>query len=226
MNEFIISLIKYTFIFMCMLYAYTKLLRIKLNAWDLFDIPLFIALSAVLHFVTVYIKILVPAGFFIFGVVFLFLRFRKTFYETVTVGTIALGVSIITFAVGLILSFPMAFAFYFIQNEILKNIIAQLSMSIIQMAGIFLLFKIKRLRSGVIRKVKPQPLKFYYFSASVVFLYGCCLIPNMQLNQYTKLLCLLSRYSDYFLYCGGLSTLHTLTAKRLSNRTLNGWKIQ
>lgn len=170
MDELILSLIKYTAIFMCMLYAYTKLLRIKLKAWDLFDIPLFIALSAGLHFVTVYVKILVPAGFIIFGIAFLFLRFRKTFYETVTVGMIALGVSIIAFAVGLVFSFPMAFALYFIQNEILKNIIAQLLMSIIQMASIFLLFKIKRLRSGVNPKGETATFEILlFFSVGCIF---------------------------------------------------------
>ncbi|MCX4287159.1 MAG: hypothetical protein OSJ68_07750, partial [Clostridia bacterium] len=115
---FIISLIKYTAIFICILYAYTKLMRIKLKAWDLFDIPLFIALSSVLYFVTVYVKMLVPIGLLIFGIAFLFLRFRKPFYETVTVGTIALGISIVAFASSLIFSFPIATALYLIKNEI------------------------------------------------------------------------------------------------------------
>lgn len=85
MIEFILFLIKYIALFIGILYAYKRLSRIKLNIRDLFDIPIFIALSAVLYFVKIYIKVLVPIGLFIFGIIFLFLRFRRTFYETVTV---------------------------------------------------------------------------------------------------------------------------------------------
>ena len=120
MNEFIICLIKYTSIFMCMLYAYTRLLRIKLKAWDLFDIPLFTALSAVLYFVTVYIKVLVPIGLLIFGLIFLFLRFRKTFYETVTIGTISSGLSIVMYILSFLISIPINMLFNFVNNANLK----------------------------------------------------------------------------------------------------------
>ncbi len=163
MSEFILSLIKYTAIFTCILYAYTKLLRIKLKGWDLFDIPLFIALSAILHFVKIYVKILIPIGFLIFGIAFLFLRFRKTFYETVTVGTIALGISIIAYAPSLILGFPIAIALFLIKIETVKNILAQIAISIIQIVGISLLFKIKRLRSGVNPKGETATFEILLF---------------------------------------------------------------
>lgn len=124
MNEFIISLIKYTAIFICILYAYTKLMHIKLKAWDLFDIPLFMALSSVLYFVTVYVKMLVPIGLLIFSIAFLFLRFRKPFYETVTVGTIALGISTVLMTLSFIVGFLVAPALHFIEDEAVKTIIA------------------------------------------------------------------------------------------------------
>lgn len=149
MEEFIVCLIKYTAIFICILYAYTKLLRLKLKIWDLFDILLFMALSVVLYFVTVYVKILVPIGLLIFGTVFLYLRFREKLYVTVTVGTIALGISIVILILAIIVGFPISIVMYFIKNEIAKNIITQIIISIIQIAGIFLLFKIKRLQSGL-----------------------------------------------------------------------------
>ena len=76
MTNFIICLIKYTTIFICILYAYTQLLRIKLKVWDLFDIPLFAALSAVLYFVTAYVKIFVPLGLLMFLLRFCF-AFQK-----------------------------------------------------------------------------------------------------------------------------------------------------
>ncbi len=170
MNEFIICLIKYSIIFMCILYAYTKLLRIKLKIQDLIDILLFIVLSAVLYFVTVYVKILVPIGLLVFDIAFLFLRFKKTFYETVTVGTIALGISLVIYALAIVLGYPIAVALHFIKNETVKNIIAQLSISIIQIAGTLLLFKIKRLRSGVNPKGETATFEILlFFSAGCIF---------------------------------------------------------
>ena len=149
MTEFILSLIKYTAIFACMLYAYTKLLRIKLKAWDLFDIPLFIALSAGLHFVAVYVKILVPIGLLIFGDLFLFLRFRKSFYETVTIGTIALSISIILMLPASIVGLFADIALEIIEVEAVTRIIFSLIVSIIQIVSEVLLFKINRFKSGV-----------------------------------------------------------------------------
>jgi len=170
MEEFIICLLKYTALFMCILYAYSKLLRIKLKAWDLLDIPIFLALSAVLYFITVYIKILVPIGFLIFGIVFLFLRFKKTFYETVTVGTIALGISIVISGLAIVFSFPIAFAFYPIKNDFFKNIIGQFAINIIQIVCMLLLFKNKRLRSGVNPKGETATFEILlFFSVGCIF---------------------------------------------------------
>lgn len=170
MKELIVCLIKFTAVFMGILYTYTKLLHIKLKVWDLFDILLFIALSAVLYFVTVYIKMLVPIGLLVLSIVCSFLRFRKTFYETVTVGTIALGISIVIYVVATILGFPIAIALYFIKNEAIKTILAQLIVSIIQIACVFLLFKIRRLRSGVNPKGETATFEILlFFSVGCIF---------------------------------------------------------
>lgn len=169
MNEFIICVIKYTAMFICILYAYTKLLRLKLKIWDLFDIPLFMALSAVLYFVTVYVKILVPVGFFIFGTVFLYLRFREKFYDTVTVGTIALGISIVLMTLSFIVGFLAAPALHFIEFETVRTVIAQLINSILQIACVFILFKFKRLRSGVNPKGETATFEILlFFSAGCI----------------------------------------------------------
>ncbi len=170
MNEFIICLIKYTSIFMCMLYAYTRLLRIKLKAWDLFDIPLFTALSAVLYFVTVYIKVLVPIGLLIFGLIFLFLRFRKTFYETVTIGTISSGLSIVMYILSFLISIPINMLFNFVNNANLKIFGAQLVVSMVLIVGTFLLFKVKRLQSGVNPKGETATFEILlFFSVGSIF---------------------------------------------------------
>ena len=163
MEEFIICLIKYTAIFVCMLYAFTKLLRIKLKAWDLFDIPLFAAFSSAIYFATLYVRMLIPVGFFIFGIAFLFLRFRKTFYETVTVGIISLGLSIVLYILSFIIAIPITLLFNFINNESLRIVLAQLVISIVQIVGKYLLFKIKRLRSGVNPKGETATFEILLF---------------------------------------------------------------
>ena len=97
MNEFILSLFKYTSILICVLYTYTKLSHLKLKVSDLAAIPLFIALSAVLHFTTLHIKILVPTGILILSSAFLYLRFKRPIQETVMVNIIAFAISIAFF---------------------------------------------------------------------------------------------------------------------------------
>lgn len=176
-------LIKYTAIFICMFYAYAKLLRIKLKAWDLFDILLFVALSAVLYFVTVYVKILVPIGFFIFGTVFLLLRFRKSFYETVTVSTIALGISIILMLPAFLLGFFMASVLHLIENEIVRAIINSLIVGIIQIVCVLLLFRIKRLQSGLYPKSKNATFDILLY-LSVICIFTMMLLYAEEVKQY------------------------------------------
>ena len=183
MNELFVCLIKYTTIFACFLYAFTRLLHIKLKAWDLFDIPLFIALSAVLYFVTVYIKILVPLGLLIFGIIFLFLRFRKSFYETVTVSAIALGVSIVVLLLSFFIAIPITVVFDFIENESLRIILAQLIVSIIQIAGILFLFRVKRLRSGINTKSKNATMDILLY-LSVICIFTMMLLYAEEVKEY------------------------------------------
>lgn len=183
MEEFIVCLIKYTAIFICMLYAYTKLLRIKLKIWDLFDILLFVVLSAVLYFVTAYVKILVPIGFLIIGIVFLFLRFKKTFYETVTICTISLGLSIVVLLLSFFITMPITVNLNFINNENLKIILAQLIVGLIQIAFIFLLFRIKRLQSGLYPKSKNATFDILLY-LSVICIFTMMLLYAEEVKQY------------------------------------------
>lgn len=183
MNELILALIKYTAIFTCILYAYTRLLRIKLKVWDLLNIPLFTALSAGLYIVRVYIKMLVPIGFLIFGTVFLFLRFKKTFYETATVGTIALGISITMMLASFLIGLPITPALYLIPNEAIKNIFTQFVFSAIQITATFLLFKIKRLRSGIYPKSKNATFDVLLY-ISVICIFTMMLLYAEEVTQY------------------------------------------
>ncbi len=183
MTDFIICLIKYTTIFICILYAYTQLLRIKLKVWDLFDIPLFAALSAVLYFVTAYVKIFVPLGLLMFSTAFLFLRFRKSVYETITVGAIALGFSIVLMTSAFIAGFFVAPALYPIGNEAVKTLIAQLIDTVIEGVGIFFLFKIKRFQSGINPKSKDATFDILLL-ISVFCIFTMMLLYAEEVKQY------------------------------------------
>ena len=174
MNEFILSLFKYTSILICVLYTYAKLLRLKLKVLDLSAIPLFIALSAVLHFATVHIKILVPAGILLFVTVFLYLRFKRPVSETVTVSIIAFAVSIAIYVFVFTLSAPVTATCEFIKNDDVSIILANSIVSVLQILAPFLLFKIKRFRSGVDPNGDTATFEILLFS-------GICCIISMTL---------------------------------------------
>ncbi len=170
MNEFILSLFKYTSILICVLYTYTKLSHLKLKVSDLAAIPLFIALSAVLHFATVHIKILVPTGILLFVTVFLYLRFKRPVSETVTVSIIAFAVSIAIYVFVFTLSAPVTATCEFIKNDDVSIILANSIISVLQILAPFLLFKIRRFRSGVDPNGDTATFEILLFSGI------CCII--------------------------------------------------
>lgn len=183
MIEFIICLIKYTSIFLVSLYAYTRLMRIQLKVWDLLDILLFIALSAVLYFVTVYVKILVPIGLLLFSIIFLLLRFRKQFYETVTVGTIAMGISIVLMLPAFMVGFISAMALHWIEDETIKSLVSQICNSMFQIICVILLFKIKRFQSGIEPKRKNATFDILLY-LSVICIFTLTLVYAEEVKEY------------------------------------------
>lgn len=183
MIEFIICLIKYTSIFLVSLYAYTRLMQIKLKVWDLFDILIFAALSAILYFVTVYVKTLVPIGLLLFCIAFLFLRFRKTFYETVTVSSISLGLAILSLLLSFFITIPITVHVNFIKNENLQVVLAQIINSLVQVIGIFLLFKIKRFQSGIEPKRKNATFDILLY-LSVICIFTLTLVYAEEVKEY------------------------------------------
>ncbi len=196
MNDFIICLIKYTSTFICILYTYAKLMRIKLKIWDTLAIPLFAVFSSVLYITTVYIKILVPIGLFIFSVVFLYLRFKNTFYETITVSAIALGLAIVFLLLSFFVAIPITITLNFINNETLKISLAQLIVGLIQILVIWLLFKIKRLQSGVYPKSKNASFDVLLY-ISIVCIFTMMLLYAEEVKQYMLKVALL-----IFALCG------------------------
>lgn len=152
------------------MYAYAKLLRLKLTVRDAFAVPLFAAFSAAMHIVKIYIKLFVPIALLIFGIAYVYLRFRKPFYETVTVSTIVLGITIVMFVLGMFLDVPVAMDLFFLKTTTLKNIVTQFTISSIQLIGVFLLFKIKRFQSGIEPKGEAATFEILlYCSEACIF---------------------------------------------------------
>ncbi len=149
MNEFILCLIKYTSIFLCMIYAFMKLQRIKPTVMDIFMLPLFILLAVILSIVKINAQILVPIGFLIFGILFLLIRFKKSVHEMVTVGTIALSYSLIAYGVSNIICCFVAIILDLAVAEALRPVFAQALMSICQIVSIWIYFKIRRFQGGI-----------------------------------------------------------------------------
>lgn len=149
MNEFILCLIKYTSIFLCMIYAFMKLQRIKPTVMDLFMLPLFILLAVILSIVKINAQILVPIGFLIFGILFLLIRFKKSVHETVTSGIISLGMSIALYFIDFSLSMIVTAQFNFVINEEVRYILSSLFVAIIQIVSINIIFSIKRFQGGI-----------------------------------------------------------------------------
>lgn len=170
MNEFILSLIKYATIFTCMTYAYIKLLRIKPNAWDLLDLPAVFALTFVLSLIAVFVKLLVPLGFLLLGSAFLFLRFRKPIYVTVTVSAIALGISIVLYLFSFLVATLLTMSFHLVNNEYIQKTIGVVFDAVLQITGVLLLFRIKRLRSGLNPETKNATFDILlYLSIACIF---------------------------------------------------------
>lgn len=170
MNEFILSLIKYAAIFTCMTYAYIKLLRIKPSVWDLLDLPAVFALTFVLSLTAVFVKLLVPLGFLLLGSAFLFLRFRKPLYVTVTVSAIALGISIVLYLFSFLIATLLTMSFHLVNNEYIQKTIGVVFDAVLQISGVLLLFRIKRLCSGLNPETKNATFDILlYLSIACIF---------------------------------------------------------
>ena len=170
MNEFILSLIKYAAIFTCMTYAYIKLLRIKPSVWDLLDLPAVFALTFVLSLTAVFVKLLVPLGFLLLGSAFLFLRFRKPIYVTVTVSAIALGISIVLYLFSFLIATLLTVSFHLVNNEYIQKTIGVVFDAVLQISGVLLLFRIKRLCSGLNPETKNATFDILlYLSIACIF---------------------------------------------------------
>ncbi|MDE7264672.1 MAG: hypothetical protein K2N52_00155 [Clostridia bacterium] len=116
---------------------------------NLLDLLVTVVLAAILHFATKYVRLLIPVGFVLFTFLYC-LRFRRTVLTTAIISLISCGITIITMVIAFVISIPFEFlAFAFIPNEVSRNMITTILVCVLMLVIVFLVCRIKRLRSGI-----------------------------------------------------------------------------
>lgn len=146
----IIALIKYTGLFVCSFYCFIKLSQIKFRLINILDLLATVLFAAALYYATKHLRLLVPIGFLILTFLYSWARYRKPVLNTVTMSTISCGITIATMAAAGIVTFPLGIiTFRFIPNETVRNIITVCVVFVLQIVAVFLICRIKRLKSGI-----------------------------------------------------------------------------
>ena len=134
----------------CSLYAYVKITDSKLKPIHLLYIPAFAICSAGLHFVWVYFRLAVPVVLLFVCVLAFFIGFRRRFYSTLSLSTMALGMTVFFMAVATaIASLAMLLLDRFIPENF-KDLFIVSIFSVLMILLTFLIFKIKKLKKRIV----------------------------------------------------------------------------
>lgn len=149
MIDFIINIIRFLIILMCTLYAYTKISGSKLKPIHLLYIPLFAVCSAGLHFVWVYFRLAVPVCLLFICVLSFFAGFKRKFYNTITLSTIALGITIFFMAVSTIIATLAMLPLDNFVPDTFKDLVIIVIFSILMTLLTILIFNIKKFKKNI-----------------------------------------------------------------------------
>lgn len=156
MNE-IITAIKYTAILTVAFYSFARLAKSKLNATALIDILFATGLGIAIVYSTYYFKALAPMAILLTIFIYSLCRYRKPFLITATLSIISFGISIALYGASCLISMPIGLILYITLNDANTRNIVLISMSsVIQLASVFCLFHIKRLKSGMDMKNRTE----------------------------------------------------------------------
>lgn len=166
------TIIRYFTLLICGFYCYAKLTKHKLRANNLLDILVAGVLATTLYFGTKHVHPLSPICLLLSICIYMLIRYRGTISEAFTIGTIACGVSIFSLAIIFLPSMPIGFlVFFFIADETIQYAIMIPIMSAMQFLFVWLLFKIKRFKSGINIKINGGNTEYLLFASIVcVFL--------------------------------------------------------
>lgn len=150
MIDDILAITKYFVMFIGSFYGYFKLAKMKFGLINLLDLIVAIVFSFGLYFATKQIRLLIPICFLLLNCLYIILRIRRSIINTITICVISCGIANIITAFAFIISIPLEFfVFNFINNEVLKKILAMTFLYSLQLVLTFFIFKIKRFKSGI-----------------------------------------------------------------------------
>lgn len=150
MLEEILAISKYSVLFIGIFYGYFKLAKMKLCLINLLDILVAILLSVGLYYATKQLRLLIPIFLLILSCLYILLRMRHSIVNTVTISVISCGITIVIMAFAFLVSIPLGYLiFILVPNEAIQTCIVILATDILQLLFVFLIYKIKRFKSGL-----------------------------------------------------------------------------
>lgn len=150
MLDDILAISKYSVLFIGSFYGYFKLSKTKFRLINLLDFLVAIIFSIGLYFATKQLRLLIPLCFLLLTCLYIILRVRHSILNTVTICVISCGITIITMAFAFIASLPINYLFFLIiPNATIRACVVALLTDIFHLLFVFLIYKIKRFRSGI-----------------------------------------------------------------------------
>ncbi len=146
----ILAITKYTVLFIGSFYGYFKLSKTKFRLINLLDFFVAIIFSIGLYFATKQLRLLIPICFSLLTCLYFICRVRHSYLNTVTICVISCGITFVTMAFAFVASLPLNYLFFLIiPNTTIRDCIAILASDFLQLLFIFLIYKIKRFKSGI-----------------------------------------------------------------------------
>lgn len=144
-----IAISKYAVLFICIFYAYLKLIKRRLKFGNILDIFIAGAFAVALYYIPVFVRILLPLYILLFAGLYLFLRYRQSLLNTVTTCLVSFGITVFMMVLSLIVSIPFNLIVFNFVDESFKNLIRTIIWLVLQIISMIVLFRIKRFRSGI-----------------------------------------------------------------------------
>lgn len=174
MIDFITNIIRFFTILYCSLYAYTKISESKLKPIHLLYLPVFAVCSFGLHFIWVYFRFAVAICLLIICVLSFYIGFRRTFYNTLTLSTIALGITILFMALSTIIAMLIMILFDRVIADKFKDLVIVIFFSVMLTLLTFTVFKIRKFRKNIAPISKDDVFEKLLF-ISVLCIFGMTL---------------------------------------------------
>ncbi len=145
------SVIKYIFTIFCCVYVYKNLLHIKkFTTREVLLIPLAIIMSFIIALIKTHMPLLVVISLVIFIDLYCYFIYKKDFIASLTIITIAIGISYFIYALSVISLIPVTSILYMnINDALLLDNIGIILFGIVQNLIAILLFRIKRFKNGI-----------------------------------------------------------------------------